>query len=280
MKDWLKRYVRPIFKSIGLYKLSYRLLMFSISSHYLIVSYLKRRFKKTAVILTYHRIATVSHDPRLLCVRPEVFDTQIKFLQQNTDVISLSELEHRLNTKQLQGNEAVLTFDDGYVDNLTNALPILEKYNVPATIFVTTSQLGKLASFSWDHEYSEHNRAHFLNEEQLKMLAQHPLITIGGHTHNHLRLSNHPPLTQAEDIKTNKRLLETIVEQPVRFFAYPFGGTFDFTATTRKIVQSSGFTLACATISSLVTYSSGRYALPRINVRNDDIKTLAHKLFI
>jgi len=100
----------------------------------------------TGAILMYHRIRRTVSDPWRLSVSPEHFDQQLKLLARG-NVVPLTELPHT------PGGIAI-TFDDGYADNLEIALPLLEKYRLPATVFVATDALrGK--EFWWDR--AEHS---------------------------------------------------------------------------------------------------------------------------
>ena len=67
----------------------------------------------------------------------ENFEMQMKFLGENFDVIPINELEGHLRSKSDEF-KVIITFDDGYIDNKLNAIPILEKYNIPATIYFVT----------------------------------------------------------------------------------------------------------------------------------------------
>lgn len=91
-----------------------------------------------AVILLYHRIADLHPDPQLLCVTPEHFTQQMEYLRQHYQPISLQVLRQALVSGDLPRKAVVITFDDGYADNLWNARPILERYDIPATVFVTS----------------------------------------------------------------------------------------------------------------------------------------------
>lgn len=96
-----------------------------------------------AVILLYHRIADLHPDVQLLCVTPENFEDHLKIIRENYYPISLHELRQYLVSDTLPHNAIVVTLDDGYVDNLWNAAPLLEKYRVPATIFVTCGYVDR-----------------------------------------------------------------------------------------------------------------------------------------
>ncbi len=99
------------------------------------------RDRKKILILLYHRICQPENffQP---AVSPERFEEQIRFISQHFEVVSTSRMFEIMDKKQLpQKPLAVITFDDGYRDNLETAYPILKKYNVPATIFLATESL-------------------------------------------------------------------------------------------------------------------------------------------
>ena len=101
------------------------------------------------IILMYHRVIETSSDPWNLCVSPKHFTEHLKILQQNYRVLSLHDLLSSLKNARLPKRGVVLTFDDGYADNLWYAKPLLEKYEVPATVFVASGSVDK-NGFWWD----------------------------------------------------------------------------------------------------------------------------------
>jgi peptidoglycan/xylan/chitin deacetylase (PgdA/CDA1 family) len=103
-----------------------------------------------AIILVYHRIAENVSDSQLLCVSPSHFEEHLDCLRRYYSPVSLSSLRCSLLNGQLPRRGVVLTFDDGYVDNLWNAKPLLEKYDVPATMFVTSGYVGQKHEFFAD----------------------------------------------------------------------------------------------------------------------------------
>jgi peptidoglycan/xylan/chitin deacetylase (PgdA/CDA1 family) len=123
----------------------------------LCVSRLNRLFRwitaplrNRVVILLYHRVYDASVDPWELCVSPGHFAEHLEVLSKNYQVMSLSELVKKLKEAKLPKRGVVLTFDDGYADNFLNAKPLLEKYRLPATIFVTSDCLDSPTEFWWD----------------------------------------------------------------------------------------------------------------------------------
>jgi peptidoglycan/xylan/chitin deacetylase (PgdA/CDA1 family) len=98
----------------------------------------------------YHRIAEKRVDPWSLCVTPQHFAEHLEVLQNETHPISLRELVQSHNEGNIPDRAVVVTFDDGYADNLYNAKPLLEKYNIPATVFVPSGHIGSEREFWWD----------------------------------------------------------------------------------------------------------------------------------
>ncbi|WP_044913069.1 polysaccharide deacetylase family protein [Butyrivibrio sp. WCE2006] len=96
-------------------------------------------------VLYYHRVNYLKSDIWKLSITPERFEEHIRYLVNNYDLISITDI-----TKGVTEPSVAVTFDDGYADNLYYALPILEKYNVPATIFVSTGNIDTKKEFWWD----------------------------------------------------------------------------------------------------------------------------------
>ena len=101
-----------------------------------------------ALILGYHRIANVTSDEYEVCVTSDHFTEQMEMVSKCTRPIHLSKLVEHLKHDTLPPKSIAVTFDDGYADNLYEANPILEKYQIPATIFICTGYAGR--EFWWD----------------------------------------------------------------------------------------------------------------------------------
>lgn len=98
------------------------------------------------VVLMYHRIARSGLDPWRLRVAPEQFEQQIISLRTEFDFISLTDLERQNINKP----SIMVTFDDGYLDNLAEAKPILDKHGIPAIVFITTGYIDSKQEYWWD----------------------------------------------------------------------------------------------------------------------------------
>ena len=105
--------------------------------------------RPTPVILMYHRVACTRHDPWALAVQPERFGRQMDWLSRHRMVLPMDEFVALMKRDRLPRTAVGLTFDDGYVDNLTAAKPVLERHNLPATVFALGDRQGA-EPFWWD----------------------------------------------------------------------------------------------------------------------------------
>ena len=102
------------------------------------------------VILNYHRVSVTERDPWGLAVPPELFEEQLALLSASWRVLSLSEFGRLHCARQLLPDAVSITFDDGYACNAVIAAPLLEKYKLPATIFISTGYISAQREFWWD----------------------------------------------------------------------------------------------------------------------------------
>lgn len=109
----------------------------------------RSRSEGKALVLCYHRINELCSDPRL-CVTPRRFAEHLEVLREYARPIGLQQLSKALLDGNLPERSVVVTFDDGYADNLYNAKPLLERYGIPATVFVITGYIGHKREFWWD----------------------------------------------------------------------------------------------------------------------------------
>lgn len=103
-----------------------------------------------ALILLYHRVARLSSDPWRLAVTPHRFAEHLEVLREHARPMRLRQLSQALLSGSLPDRSVVITFDDGYADNLHRAKPLLKRYDIPATVFLTTGFIGDEREFWWD----------------------------------------------------------------------------------------------------------------------------------
>jgi peptidoglycan/xylan/chitin deacetylase (PgdA/CDA1 family) len=102
-------------------------------------------FDRPVLVLLYHRVTTLGSDPQLLAVSPDNFRAHLQFLKNNFLLVRFEEDWSKIDKPAL-----AITFDDGYADNVLEALPIIEEIGVPATFFVSTGTIGTRQEFWWD----------------------------------------------------------------------------------------------------------------------------------
>lgn len=110
----------------------------------------RRALSPPPIILCYHRVLEPEMDPHLLAVSAQHFREQLAVLQRLAKPLSLDGLSDSFSKGAPAQRGVVLTFDDGYLDNLENALPILKEFGIPATIYIATGYVGTDGEFWWD----------------------------------------------------------------------------------------------------------------------------------
>ncbi|MFQ2335972.1 polysaccharide deacetylase family protein [Aeromonas dhakensis] len=155
----------------------------------------------------------------------------------------------------------MITADDGYQDNLTRMLPLLEKYGYKAVVYVVTGE----GYNRWDVEQTSNpdTRVDLMNGEQLKALVASGHVEIGGHTLTHPRLSKLAPEQQAHEIQGNKRQLETLLGHPLLSFAYPYG---DMDESAKAQAMAAGYRFAVATNSGPRAMHQDPFRIRRIAI--------------
>ena len=210
-----------------------------------------------AVVLMYH---SVGENNLFFTVNGSEFEKQMAYLmRENFNVISLRKLEEYLKERNIPPKTIAITFDDGYRDNLTNSFLTLKKHNFPATIFITTDDIGRRKNVR-GHEFK------MLSEEDIKELEQSGLINIEPHTVNHPKLARLNSEEINYEIGESKRVLEYILDKVCSYFAYPFGS---FDDNVLNVVKKHGFRLAFTVKKGRVKVSTKRLLLPRNSIDSE-----------
>jgi peptidoglycan/xylan/chitin deacetylase (PgdA/CDA1 family) len=110
----------------------------------------KRAMVPHALILMYHRVADLDSDPHLLAVTPGHFAAHLDVIREHGHPLTLNDLVKGLERGRVPRRAVAVTFDDGYADNLHVAKPLLERLEVPATVFVAAGLVGGQREFWWD----------------------------------------------------------------------------------------------------------------------------------
>ncbi|GAK55295.1 polysaccharide deacetylase [Candidatus Vecturithrix granuli] len=111
----------------------------------------RQRFQPNGMILLYHRITELQCDPQLLSVSPQHFEDHLQIITQFYRPHHLTNITQCLSLGHvLPRRSVIITFDDGYADNLHHAKPLLEQYQIPATMFVSSGETDRSREFWWD----------------------------------------------------------------------------------------------------------------------------------
>ena len=199
------------------------------------------------LVLNYHKIDDVHHS---LSVAPDDFDRQMKYLYDHGyHSISPDELYGAISGQGgLPENPVLITFDDGYRDNYTNAYPILRKYNFKATIFVVTSFLSKMS--------------HYLTWDQAREMEQHG-ISIQSHTVDHKSMTDLTDDQLRAELIDSKKKAEEELGHEVGYMAYPTG---TYNLHIAEMVKEAGYKAAFTIKYGNVDEASNIYAIERVPI--------------
>lgn len=203
--------------------------------------------EKTVACFIYHRFG----DSRFPSTNVSIndFEKHLRYLSENNfQVLSLSEALDYLESDEPVRKTVVLTIDDGYKSFYENALPLLRKYKMPATMFINTETVGGKDYMNWT---------------QLKEIMK-ANVEIGNHTHTHAYFLNEDETTryttfENEINESQKIITENLGVKPI-LFAYPYG---EFDEQMKNVVRKLNFQCGAAQYSGVLYYETDRYQLPR-----------------
>ncbi|MFI6498800.1 polysaccharide deacetylase family protein [Nonomuraea typhae] len=210
-------------------------------------------------ILMYHSVTDRPNDAtRPLAVRPGDFAEQLACLADGGYTpMTFADLVAAVNQHQVPDKAVVITFDDGYADFHSQALPVLDRHRFPATIFVTTGWLADAGKDSAGRPLDD-----MLSWGQAREAAASG-IEIGGHSHSHPQLDQLPDDELRQELRRNKGLLEERLGAPVATMAYPYGYS---SARVRREVRKAGYFAACAVGNAVAADRHDMLAVPRLTV--------------
>jgi peptidoglycan/xylan/chitin deacetylase (PgdA/CDA1 family) len=189
----------------------------------------------------YHSISRPEDENDALCVSPERFEAQMLHLERhNLRGVSMRELCRAMNTggaRSLVG----LSFDDGYEDFLSSALPTLETLGFSATLFVVAGMLGE--ENTWEHRGGPRPHLRLLEADGVREVSERGM-EVGSHTVTHPRLSGMDPETLAREVGDSRQMLSDILNGPVEGFSYPYG---DLDGPAVRAARGAGYAYAVAT---------------------------------
>lgn len=214
------------------------------------------------MILMYHNVDVQAG---FNTVSAENFARQLRFVQQHWQFTDLDTYVRECRTNPRM---ATVTFDDAYSCLTTRVLPIIQELDIPITVFVPVSYIGK--HNEWDKNLSDYKTLDILSWNEIERLSQDSNITIGSHGMNHIsfgKLSNN----QIEnELRKSKEMLETQLQKQVDYFAFPYGQRKDFGFATSDLLERVGYKAAVSTLWGRNNLKENRYRLRRVEVKPTD----------
>ena len=199
-------------------------------------------------MLCYHSISDASSNT---VVSKNTFEHHIALLKKSgAPIVPLSDIvAWARGEKTLPRKAVALTFDDGYVDFKTDVVPLLERYQIPAAVFIIGDPEAARQYLG--------NNIPTLSNEDISALRAHRLVEVGYHSTTHANLAR---LTQ------NALTAEVASPFPVRFFAYPGG---NHSPEVAEALQKAGYEAACTIGRDLVSRAPDPYHIPRTVIMRD-----------
>ena len=230
-------------------------------------------------ILMYHSVSEQESGGRHpyfeTTTTPQVFEEHMKFLREaGYRTLTLPEaIKYVESGEQDIEPKVVLTFDDGFQDLYTQAVPILADYGHTATVFLPTQYITSERRRFKDRQcmtWSEVNELHKAG------------ITFGSHTVNHLQLRGLETNTVEEELRCSKEAIEDQLGYSVESFSYPFAfpeSDQAFKRILRDLLIAQGYKNGVTTVIGTSTAKSEIFFLPRLPVNSwDDLLSFRAKL--
>ena len=210
-------------------------------------------------VLNYHQINDT--EKNALTVNTEQFEAQMKYLSENgyTAITPADMLDAWENGTQLPEKPVIITFDDGYLDNYNHAFPVLEKYQLKATIFLIS-----------DYVNTDPN---YLTWSAVQDMQQSGLIDFESHTLSHEELTKAPDLDEAKHQLTgSKQAIEWNLGKQVNFIAYPCG---EYNDDIEQATKDAGYRAAFTVNYGLAEPGEDPFILDRVPIFGSNSHTLA-----
>jgi peptidoglycan/xylan/chitin deacetylase (PgdA/CDA1 family) len=227
------------------------------------------------VVLCYHSIHSKTS---FASAAPDLFAQHLIWLKQHCTIVPFSQVLTAVSGNGERRPCVAITFDDGYVDNYECAFPLLQRYEVPATFFLTVGFMERdpaVVERFRSLRRTPGEKLHSLTWPQVREMRQLGM-EFGAHTYSHPNLARLDRPAAEVELRRSKEIMEEQLGQRIGLLAYPFGRPkLDFTAKTIDLVAQVGYESAAATTSRAVRVSDGRFAIPRFFATGLDVRTLA-----
>ncbi|MFD2718274.1 polysaccharide deacetylase family protein [Hymenobacter monticola] len=218
-------------------------------------------------VLMYHKIPDAPLATKhQIYVTKENFEKHLAYFQQRklTPITFADYLQFARGERPLRDfptRPIILTFDDGYTDNYTNLLPLMQQYGYRGVLYLLGDFDVRYNQWDVDADPTE-PRSDIMSPEQKRAFVAAGW-EIGAHTMRHPRLSTLPLPEAAAEISQSKAALETALQTEIVSFAYPFG---DLNEDVKEAVRAAGFALGVSTDTGGLTIEDDRMQVFRVNM--------------
>lgn len=254
------------FKTLSIFSviLCFAMLFSSLSNTFLPTLTVFKNQEKEIIVIMYHQISENSSLWGDYVIPESLLRNDFEYLKNNgyTPIKIKDISEYCNNGKNLPEKAVVITFDDGQRSFLTKVVPLLEEYNFPANVNI----VGSLVDLYSENGETD-DRYAYLNWNDIKALAENPLVEIGHHSYNFHSLgyrrgmgkiygesnSAYTEIMKSDIEKLNEKLLSNIGEKPY-IFAFPYGIKNE---TLSELVKSEGFTVTLSCQECINKISTG-----------------------
>lgn len=213
-------------------------------------------------VLMYHKVTAA--EPNSIMVHPRAFEEQQVYLAENYSVVSLEQVDRFFyEGDSLPSRAVLLTFDDGYLDNVTTAYPILKRLNHSGVVFVPTALVGG-KTLPHDRHLKTRNPTASWDD----LAATQDVFEFGSHGRSHEPLARLSPSAATDEVVRSREELEQRLGAAVRAFAYPEGSIGDFLPEHEDAIRSAGYRLAFTTLAGGNTRATNPFRMRRHNVED------------
>lgn len=228
---------------------------------------MKKRVPGFIPVLMYHKIPDAPLETKhRIFVTKDRFEQHLAFFQQRgfspitfRDYLAFANGEKPL--VDFPRRPLILTFDDGYVDNYTNLLPLMQRYGYRGVIYLLGDFGIRYNRWDADSDPTE-PRSPIMDEAQKRAFVEAGW-EIGAHTMTHVRLPDVPLPEAAREIRESKATLEQVLGTEVVSFAYPYGSLDE---ATKQVVREAGFAFGVATDTGGMHLEDDRFQVFRVNM--------------
>ena len=234
-------------------------------------SYFEKNFNSWIPVLMYHKIPDkVLESPHKIFVTKKNFENHLKFYQdRGFQTVTFSELKQFKNGtrpfSEFPKKPLVLTFDDGYWDNLNNADPLLKKYNFKAQIFLLAN--SDISHNQWDEANLEKGDKIVSGADRKLWLKSN--FEIGSHGFSHQRITQMTKEAALAELAESRRALEKEFTQEICVYAYTYGDT---NAACASLAETAGYDFAVNTDTGGLKMFDDPYQIFRVNIFPNETK--------